>query len=123
MKDLRNRVQLIGNLGTNPEMVNFENGNKLVKFSLATSQTYNNAQGEKTSDTQWHNVVVWGKLAEHANKYLKKGDSLTLEGKIIYRNYEDKAGEKKYFTEIVMSDMVFMPKKNKKEEVNTDLPF
>lgn len=110
MTNLRNRVQLIGNLGMNPELVLTENGSKLIKFSLATSNTYKNQKGEKTTDTQWHNIVGWGGLAELSNKYLKKGDQITIEGRIVYRNYEDKEGNKKYITEIVMNDLILPPK-------------
>jgi len=111
MKDLRNRVQLIGNLGMDPELVNFENGKKLAKFSLATSQTYSDNKGEKVTDTQWHNIVAWGKLAELTGKYLKKGSNVTVEGRLVYRNYEDKEGQKKYITEIVISELLLPPKK------------
>jgi len=111
MKDLRNRVQLIGNLGMDPEVKKFDNGRTMTKFSLATSQGYNNAQGEKVKDTQWHNVVLWGKLAETAGKYLKKGAEITAEGKIIYRSYETKDGQTKYITEIVVNDFIMSPKK------------
>lgn len=111
MNNLKNRVQLTGNLGIDPETVTFESGRKLVKFSLATSESYYDNKGEKISDTQWHNIVAWGNLADRAEKYLKKGDMLTVEGKIVYRNYEDKQGNKKYITEIVMNDMLFLSKK------------
>ena len=111
MKDLRNRVQLIGNLGMEPETVKTENGNKLTKFSLATSHNYKNQKGEKVTDTQWHNIVAWGNLAELSEKYLKKGDKITLEGRIIYRNYEDKQGQKRYTTEIVMNELILPEKK------------
>jgi single-strand DNA-binding protein len=111
MKDLRNRVQLIGNLGMDPEVKKFENDRTIAKFSLATSQSYNNAQGEKVKDTQWHNLVVWGKLAETAGKYLKKGAEIAAEGKIIYRTYESKDGQTKYITEIVVSDFMMLTKK------------
>lgn len=111
MTTLRNRVQLIGNLGMDPEMVTFENGKKLAKFSVATSEVYYDTKGEKVEDTQWHNVVAWGNLAERTEKYLKKGSSLALDGKLVYRTYEDKEGQKKYMTEIVMNEMIFLSKK------------
>lgn len=110
MKDLRNRVQLIGNLGMDPEVKNFDGGRTMTKFSLATTQSYNNANGEKVKDTQWHNLVIWGKMAETAGKYLKKGSEITAEGKIVYRSYE-KDGQAKYITEIVVSDFMMMSKK------------
>ena len=111
MKDLRNRVQLIGNLGMDPEVKELENGRKLAKFSVATSQSYNNSKGEKVTDTQWHNVVAWGKDAELAEKFLAKGSHVTIEGRIVYKSYEDKQGQKRYSTEIVMNDIVLPPKK------------
>jgi single-strand DNA-binding protein len=111
MKDLKNRVQLIGNLGMDPEFKKFDDGKKLVKFSLATSQTYYSQKGEKVTDTQWHNIVAWGALAERADKFLKKGSSVMIEGKIVYHTYEDKSGTKKTITEINMNDLVMLSKK------------
>jgi single-strand DNA-binding protein len=111
MKDLRNRVHLMGNLGMDPEVKQFDGGRTMAKFSLATWQSYNNAQGEKVKDTQWHNLVIWGKMAETAAKYLRKGSEIAAEGKIIYRSYETKEGETKYITEIVVSDFLMMPKR------------
>lgn len=110
MRDLRNRVQLIGNLGMDPEVKSFENGRKLAKFSVATSQSYTNSEGEKVKDTQWHNIIAWGSLAGVAEKYLKKGNEVAIEGKLVYRNYEDKNGQKKYITEIVLNDFLMLPK-------------
>lgn len=111
MKDLRNRVQLIGHLGMNPEVKDFENGKKLAKFSVATKLNYRDSNNEKVEDTQWHNVVAWGKEAELAEKFLAKGSYVTIEGRIVYRNYEDKDGQKRYSTEIVMNDVILPPKK------------
>lgn len=105
MSTLRNSVQLIGNLGNDPEIVNLESGRKLAKFSLATNETYKNQQGEKVTETQWHNLVVWGKTAEIAEKYLAKGREVAVNGKLTYRNYEDKNGVKRYITEIVVNDL------------------
>jgi len=110
MKDLRNRVQLIGNLGMDPEVKSFDNDRKLAKFSVATSQSYINNKGERVKDTQWHNVVAWGKLAEITEKFLKKGTEVALEGKLVHRQYE-KDGETKYMTEIVLSDFHKISKK------------
>ena len=112
MKDLRNRVQLIGNLGMDPEVKKFDGGRTMVKFSLATTQSYNNVKGEKVKDTQWHNLVLWGKMADTACKYLKKGSEIAAEGKIVYRNYETKEGQTKDITEIVVSDFLMMTKKS-----------
>lgn len=106
MKSLRNSVQLIGRLGKDPEVKTF-NDKKKAAFSLATSETYKNQKGEKVEDTQWHNVVVWGKLAGIAEKYLKKGNEVAIEGKLIHRVYETN-GEKKFVTEINVNDFVML---------------
>lgn len=106
MKSLRNTVQLIGRLGKDPEVKNF-NDRKKASFSIATSEKYKNQKGEKVEDTQWHNVVVWGNLAGIAEKYLKKGNEVAVEGKLIHRVYETN-GEKKFITEINVNDMVML---------------
>jgi single-strand DNA-binding protein len=95
-----------------PEVKKIDSGSTLTKFSLATTQVHNNAQGEKVKDTQWHNLVIWGKMAETAGKYLKKGSEIAAEGKIVYRSYE-KDGQTKYITEIVVSDFMMMGKAKK----------
>nr|WP_299487410.1 single-stranded DNA-binding protein [uncultured Allomuricauda sp.] len=110
MNSLRNRVQLIGNLGNDPETVTLENGNKLTKFSIATNESYKNAQGEKVTDTQWHNVVAWGKVAEIAENYLMKGKEVAVEGKLVSRSYESKEGEKRYITEIKCNELLLLGK-------------
>ena len=94
-----------------PEVKNFDGSRKLAKFSVATSQSYLNGKGEKVKDTQWHNIIAWGKLAEIAEKYLKKGSEVALEGKIVYRTYETKEGQTKYMTEIVLNDFMMFSKK------------
>jgi single-strand DNA-binding protein len=101
MSTLRNKVQLIGNVGNDPEILHMESGKILAKFSIATNESYKNAKGEKITDTQWHNIVAWGKTAEIVEKYLSKGNEVAIEGKLTNRNYEDKDGNKKYFTELV----------------------
>jgi single-strand DNA-binding protein len=111
MYALRNKVQLIGNLGANPEVKNTESGKKLAKFSIATSESYRNAKGDKITETQWHTIIAWGKLADIAEKYLTKGAEIALEGKLVYRNYTDKDGAKKYFTEIQASEMLMLNSK------------
>jgi single-strand DNA-binding protein len=98
MNALRNKVQLIGHLGQDPEIVNLDSGTKLAKFSIATNESYRNAKGEKVEDTQWHNVVAWGKTAEIVENYLAKGKEVAVEGKLIHRSYETKEGEKRYIT-------------------------
>ena len=110
MNALRNRVQLIGNLGNDPEIMNLDGGKKLARFSVATNETYKNAAGEKITDTQWHNVVAWGKTAEIVENYLTKGKEIALEGKLVNRSYETKEGEKKYTTEINCNEILMLGK-------------
>jgi single-strand DNA-binding protein len=110
MYALKNKVQLIGNLGANPEVKNTESGKKLARFSIATSESYRNAKGDRVSETQWHNVVAWGKVADIVEKYLSKGSEVALEGKLIYRNYNDKEGNKKYITEIQVNELLLLTK-------------
>ncbi|MBO0323788.1 single-stranded DNA-binding protein [Muricauda sp. CAU 1633] len=110
MNSLKNKVQLIGNLGNDPELITMENGSKLAKFSIATNETYKNSEGEKVTDTQWHNVVAWGKLAEIAENYLTKGKEVMIEGKLMSRSYETKEGEKRYITEVKCNEMLMLGK-------------
>lgn len=110
MSTLRNKVQLIGNAGNDPEIVNLESGKKLAKFTIATNDHYKNDNGDKVTDTQCHNIVAWGKTAEIIEKYVSKGKELALEGKLTHRSYEDKNGDKRYFTEVVVDELVFMGK-------------
>jgi len=112
MKTICNNVQLIGFLGKDPEIKNFEDGKKLAKVTLATSDRYKNAKGEWVTETQWHNLVAWGKQAETMERFLKKGSELTVRGRISNRNYEDKEGIKRYFTEIVISELHLSNRKN-----------
>ena len=108
MKNLRNSVQLIGRLGQDPEVKKLTSGKTLTTFSLATSDSYKNAQGDKVEDTQWHNVVAWGKTAEIAGDYLKKGQEVAIEGKLVHRSYETSAGEKRYITEINLNELLMI---------------
>ena len=108
MKMLRNKVQLIGNLGADPEIKELTDGKILAKLSLATSDTYKKASGEKVTETQWHNLVAWGKTAEIVGKYLKKGNRVAIEGRLVNRTYEDKKGIKRYVTEIVVNDLLML---------------
>jgi len=110
MNALKNKVQLIGNLGQDPEIVNMENGNKLAKFSIATSESYKNAKGEKVEDVQWHAVVAWGKTADIVETYLTKGKQVALEGKLTHRSYETKEGEKRYITEVRCNELLMFGK-------------
>lgn len=106
MKSLRNSVQLIGWLGKDPEVKQY-NDRKKASFSIATTDSYKNQKGEKVEDTQWHNVVIWGKLAGVAEKYLKKGTEVCVEGKLVHRVYESN-GEKRYITEVSVNDLVML---------------
>ena len=112
MNSLRNKVQLIGNLGMAPEVKEIRNGRKMAKFSLATNETYKNSAGEKVTDTQWHNIVVWGQAAGVAERFLQKGSEVAVEGKIINRSYNDKEGNKRYITEIEVRDILLLGKKS-----------
>lgn len=112
MTTLRNNVQLIGRLGKDPEVRTFDSGKKMASFSIATTDSYKNQKGEKVEDTQWHNLVIWGKLADIAGQYLKKGSEVAVSGKLVHRNYETTAGEKKYITEINVNDMVMLGSKD-----------
>ncbi len=112
MSTLRNKVQLIGNLGNSPEIITMESGKKLAKFSIATNETYKNAQGEKVTDTQWTNIVAWNKTAEIVEKYLEKGNQIAIEGKLTTRSYDDKDGNKRYITEVVCNELLMLGSKN-----------
>jgi single-strand DNA-binding protein len=103
-----NKVILVGNLGKDPEIRNFENGRAVATFSLATSETYKNKTGEKVTNTEWHNIVLWSPLAEIAEKYLKKGNQIYVEGKLTNRTYDDKEGNKRYVTEVVGQTMTML---------------
>lgn len=108
MKNLRNSVQLIGRLGTDPEVKEVANGKKMARFSLATTDFYRNTKGEKISSTQWHQIIAWGKNAELAAQYLIKGKEIAVEGKLNHRNYEDKQGTTHYYTEIVVNEILLL---------------
>ena len=111
MNALRNKVQLIGNLGMDPEVKALNGGKKLAKMSIATNETYKNAKGERVTETQWHNLIAWGKTAEIVEKFLKKGSEVAIEGKLINNNYTDKEGVKRYFTEIEVSEVLMLGSK------------
>ncbi|MFN8266273.1 MAG: single-stranded DNA-binding protein [Chitinophagaceae bacterium] len=113
MYALKNKVQLIGNLGVAPEVKTVSGGKKMARFSMATNETYRNAKGEKVTETQWHNIVAWGKVAELAEKYLDKGSEVVIEGKLITRNYTDKDGVKKYITEVQLNELLLLGEKSK----------
>ncbi|HTN09311.1 single-stranded DNA-binding protein [Agriterribacter sp.] len=112
MNTLQNKVQLIGNLGNNPDVRNTESGKKMARVSIATNENYRNAKGETVKETQWHNAIAWGKNAELIEKYLTKGSQVAVEGKLVNRNYVDKDGIKRYTTEVQVNDILFLSSKN-----------
>lgn len=112
MNNLRNKVQLIGHIGKAPEILTFENGNKMAKFSIATNEYYKNAKGEKVEDTQWHSITVWGKQVATIEKYVTKGTEMAVEGKLVTRTFETKEGEKRWKTEIVAHEFIVLSKKS-----------
>ena len=104
---LRNKVTLIGHTGKEVEIVNFEKG-KLARVTLATNDYYTNSAGEKVEETQWHNLVANGKLADLMEKYVTKGKEIAIVGKIVYRSYDDKDGQKRYITEIRVEEILLL---------------
>lgn len=111
MYALKNKVQLIGNVGNAADVKNTESGKKYARFSVATNESYRNAKGEKVTETTWHNIVAWGKVADIAEKYLLKGTEVALEGKLINRSYTDKDGVKKYVSEVQVNELLLLGNK------------
>jgi single-strand DNA-binding protein len=133
-----NKVILLGNLGKDPEVRRLDDGRGVANFSLATSETYKNKSGEKVTNTEWHNIVLWSPLADIAENYLKKGSQVYIEGKISNRSYEDKDGVKKYISEVVGREITLLGRapssdsmnaqesttqNNQESSVEDDLPF
>jgi len=114
MNNLRNSVRLIGNLGANPEIKELNSGKKIAKASLATSDKYKDADGNQVTETQWHNLIAWGKTADFFEKFLEKGNEVVVEGKIINRSYADKDGVKKYVSEISVNEILKLGSKKDK---------
>ena len=108
MNAIKNRVQLIGNVGNDPEIKNLDGGKKLANLTIATNDSYKNDKGEKVEQTEWHRVVAWGKTAEIIEKYVTKGKQVAIEGKLSHRSYDDKNGEKRYITEVVVNDLLLL---------------
>lgn len=108
MNNLKNSVRLIGNLGMNPDVKEVTGGKKLAKFSLATSATHKDSEGNRVSETQWHNLVAWGRQAEIAEKFLVKGKEVAIEGKLVSRSYTDKEGVKRYVTEVIVHELLLI---------------
>jgi len=110
MNAMRNRVQLIGHVGNDPEIKNLDGGKKVANFTIATNDSYKNEKGEKVEQTEWHKVVAWGKTAEIIEKYVIKGKEIAIDGKLTHRSYDDKNGEKRYITEVVANDVLLLGK-------------
>jgi single-strand DNA-binding protein len=108
MNSLKNKVILVGRLGQNPETKTIEGNKKVTHFTLATDDSYKNADGQKISEATWHNITAWNGLADVADRFLKKGVQVAVEGRIVYRSYEDKKGITKNVTEIVLNDLVLL---------------
>ena len=111
MNALRNKVQLIGRLGQEPEIVTFNDGNKMAKFSLATDDSYKDKEGQKVERAYWHNIVVKGGLVCVVESYVKKGQEIAIEGKLTNRMWETDAGEKRYFTEVIVNELLMLGNK------------
>lgn len=107
---MRNKVFLIGHVGQEPEIRTLDGGKKVANLTLATNDNYTNNKGEKVEQTEWHRVSAWGKLAEIIEKYVVKGKEIAIEGKLTYRTYDDKNGEKRYVTEVVASELLLIGK-------------
>ena len=115
MNALKNKVNLIGRLGVQPEIVNMESGRKLARFTLATNENYKNKNGEWQSITQWHTINAWGKLAELVQKLLTKGQEIVVEGKLVNLSYENKNGEKRFSTVVEASEFLVLTPKTEKQ--------
>lgn len=105
---MKNRVQLIGHVGQEPEIKNLEGGKKLANISIATNEVYYKDNGDKVEKTEWHRVTAWGKTAEIIEKYVAKGKEIAIDGKLTTRNYDDKDGVKRYITEIVANEVLLL---------------
>jgi single-strand DNA-binding protein len=110
MNAMKNTVQLIGNVGNDPEIKTFDGGKKLANITIATNDSYKNDKGEKVEQTEWHKVVAWGKTADIIEKYVTKGLQIAIEGKLTHRSYDDKNGEKRYITEVVVNEVLLLGK-------------
>lgn len=117
-----NKVILVGNLGSDPEIRTLESGAKVATFSLATSESYKDKEGNKVDKTEWHNIVLWKGLAEVAEKWVKKGQTIYVEGKLQTRSWDDKEGNKRYTTEIVGQNMTMLGKKESDGGGNYNAP-
>ena len=116
MMTTNNFVRLTGNLGFDPEVREIATGRKVARMSVATNESYTNAAGERVTDTQWHTVVAWGRIADQVGKLLSKGVAVSLEGRLVHRSYAGKDGTKRYVTEIVLSDFKVIAYDKRTEE-------
>ena len=107
---MKNRVQLIGRVGQDPEVKNLERGKKVATITIATNDAYYKDNGDKVEQTEWHRVTAWGKTAEIIEKYVTKGKEIAIEGKLTHRSYDDKNGEKRYVTDIVVNEVLLLGK-------------
>ncbi len=108
---MKNKVQLMGHLGNEPELKKLESGQHLLKLSLATNERFRSGEGEWKEDVQWHPIVAWGKQAERLAAMVHKGTGLLVEGRLVHRKYETKEGEKRTFTEVVLTDFYLLAAK------------
>jgi single-strand DNA-binding protein len=111
MSNLRNSVRLVGHLGNDPEVKTTSNNKKMAKVSIATNSAYRNDKGEKIEETQWHNLIMWGKDATLAESYLHKGSEISIEGRLSTRSYTDNSGTKKFITEIIVNEILLLNKR------------
>jgi len=119
MSTIRNKVQLIGNVGNAPEVKNLETDKKVASFSIATNEFFKNSKGEKMQNTQWHTIVAWGKTAEIVEQYVGKGKEIAIEGKLTSRFYETNEGEKRYVTEVVANEILLLGNARNDNESNS----
>jgi single-strand DNA-binding protein len=110
MNAIKNKVQLIGHVGQEPEIKTFEGGKKVANITIATNENYTNNKGEKVEITEWHRITAWGKVADIIEKYVIKGKEIAIEGKLTHRSYDDKEGIKRYITEIVANELLLLGK-------------
>jgi single-strand DNA-binding protein len=110
MNAIKNKVQLIGHVGQEPEIKTFDGGKKVANITIATNENYTNNKGEKVENTEWHRITAWGKVADIIEKYVIKGKEIAIEGKLTHRSYDDKEGNKRYITEIVANELLLLGK-------------
>lgn len=116
MNTLKNKVSLIGRLGAQPEVVTFESGKTVARFSLAVKESYKDKEGNWKDETQWHNINIWGKTADLAQKLLTKGQEIIIEGRLVNQSYETKTGEKRYSTSITASEFLILSPKQAEQK-------